>query len=187
MILTVDKLSDDRVLIILGTKEMEDYALDFEKLSLNDLHSRKILFRVMQLACRKTGIEIKGKKVSIEALSFDKDCYILVTVLQKSRRTYRMKKKDESVCYLLGESGNFLETVEKLYRQNVYCNRNSIYLYDGKYYIIFDYLSIPKKLKKVLSEYGEKNGGNLAAAKIIENGKLICNHNAIVQIGRYLV
>lgn len=187
MILTVDKLSDDRVLIILGIKEMEDFALDFEKLSLNDLHSRKILLRIMQIACRKTGIETRGKSVSIEALSFDEDCYILVTVTQKSRRTYRVKKNDESVCYLLGESANFLETVEKLYRQNVYCNRNSAYFYDSRYYLIFDYPTIPKKLRRVLSEYGEKSGGKLAAAKVRENGKLLCRHNAIMQIGRYLV
>lgn len=187
MILTVDKLSDDRVLIILGTKEMQDYALDFDTLSLNDLHSRKILLRIMQIACRKTGIETRGKSVSIEALSFDEDCYILVTVSQKSRRTYRIKKNDESVCYFLGESANFLETLEKLYRQNVCCNRNSAYLCDNRYYLIFDYPSIPKKLKRVLSEYGEKSGGKLAAAKVRENGKLLCRHNAIMQIGRYLV
>ena len=187
MILTVDKLSDDRVLIILGTKEMQDYALDFDTLSLNDLHSRKILLRIMQIACRKTGIETRGKSVSIEALSFDEDCYILVTVSQKSRRTYRMKKNDESVCYFLGESANFLETLEKLYRQNVCCNRNSAYLCDNRYYLIFDYPSIPKKLRRVLSEYGEKSGGKLAAAKIRESGKLLCRHNAIMQIGKYLV
>lgn len=187
MILTVDKLAENRVLIVLCDKDIEDFALDFEKLSLNELHSRRILLRIMQIACRKTGIETTGKSISIEALSFENEYYILVTVNEKRRRTYKLKKNEDCVCYLLGESGNFLDTIEKLYRANVYCNRNSAYLYENRYYLIFDYPSIPKKLRKVLSEYGEKSGGNITAAKIREKGKTLCSHNAITCIGKHLV
>ncbi len=185
--MTVDKLAENRVLIVLCDKDMEDFALDFERLSLNEIHSRKILLRIMQLACRKTGIEITGKSVNIEALTLDDECYILVTVEEKRHRTYRLKKNDNCVCYQLGESGNFLDAMEKLYRTNVCCNRNSAYLYENEYYLIFDYPSIPKNIRKVLSEYGQKSGGNIVSAKIRENGKVLCNHNAIAQIGQHLV
>lgn len=186
--MTVSNLGENRVLIILCEKDMEDFSLDFDKLSLDDSHSRKVLLRIMNVACRKSGIEMKGRNVKIEALSLDGGCYLLLTVEEKHRHTtYRIKKSADCVCYLLGESGNFLDAMEKLYRQNVYCNRNSAYVYDNKYYLIFDYPSIPKKLKIILSEYGQKSGGKLSSAKIKENGKLICNHNAILQIGKFLV
>lgn len=185
--MTVDKLAENRVLIILCDKDMADFALDFESLSLNEIHSRRILLRIMQLACRKTGIETAGKSISIEALLFEGECYLLVTALEKRRRTYKLKKCDNCVCYLLGESGNFLDTIEKLYRENVYCNRNSAYLYENRYYLIFDYPSLPKKIRKVLSEYGEKCGGSITAAKIRENGRNLCSHNAIVRIGQHLI
>ena len=186
-VLTVNNLGGNRVLVILCEKDMEDFSLDFDKLSLDDSHSRKVLLRIMNVACRKSGIEMKGRSVKIEALTLDGECYFLLKVKKKSRHTYRIKKSADCVCYLLGESGNFLDTMEKLYRQNVYCNRNSAYVYDNKYYLIFDYPSIPKKLKIILSEYGQKSGGKLTTAKIKENGKLICRHNAILQIGKFLV
>lgn len=185
--MTVDKLADNRVLIILCDKDMEDFSLDYDTLSLDDSHSRRVLMRIMQLACIKTGIEIKGKSVLIEALSLDKECYLLLTVDEKHRRTYRIKSNTECLCYHLGTSGNFLDTIEKLYRQNVCCNRNSAYVYNDEYYLIFDYPSLPRKLKKVLSEYGKCSGGNLSAARIRENGKPLCKYNAIVQIGRFLI
>ncbi len=111
---------------------------------------------------------------------------MLVTVNEKHRHTYRVKKTENCICYHLGKSDNFLDTIEKLYKQNVYCNKNSAYEYNSEYYLIFDYSSIPKKLKRVLSEYGQNDGGNIRASKIRENGRLICKHNAITQIGRFL-
>ena len=184
--MTVDKLGENRVLIVLCGKDMKDFSLDFDKLSLNDIHCRKILLRIMQIACRKSGIEMQGRSISIEALSLDGGCYLLVTVNEKHRHTYRVKKTENCICYYLGKSDNFLDTIEKLYKQNVYCNKNSAYEYNSEYYLIFDYPSIPKKLKRVLSEYGRKDGGNITASKIKENGRLVCKHNAITQIGRFL-
>lgn len=184
-ILTIDKLAENRVLIVLCDKDMDDYSLDYNKMNLDDVHSRKILMKLLQLACLQSGIEIKGRSVILEAIAFEKECYLLITVKDKKTKTYRLKQS--SLCYHLGESGNFLDAVEQLYRQNVCCNRNSAYLYNGEYYLIFDYPAIPKKLRKVLSEYGRKSGGNLTAARIRENGRQLCRHNAISQIGKFLV
>ena len=183
--MTIDKLADNRILIVLCDKDMNDYSLDYNKMNLDDVHSRKILMKLLQLACLQSGIEIKGRSVLLEAIAFEKECYLLITVKDKKPKTYRLKPS--SLCYHLGESGNFLDAVEQLYRQNVCCNRNSAYLYNGEYYLIFDYPAIPKKLRKVLSEYGRKSGGNLTAARIRENGRQLCRHNAIAQIGQYLV
>ncbi len=186
--MTVDKLSSNKVLIVLCTKDMEDYRLDYNTLSLNDIHCRKILMRILQIACSKSGIEIKGKSVRLETILLEGGCYILITVDEKHRfHTYRIKKTSESRCYSLGSGDNFLNTIEKLYRQNVCCNKNSAYVYNNEYYLIFEYPAIPCKLKKVLSEYGEKKGGRSVAARIKENGKELCAVNAIAQIGRHLV
>ena len=185
--MTVDKLSENKVLVVLCTNDMADFSLDYNSLSLNDIHSRKILLRILQVACMKSGIELKNKNVKLEAMTLEKECYILITFERKHRKIYRVKKKSEVVCYYLGESANFLNTIEKLYRQNVYCNKNSAYLYDKGYYLIFDYPAIPHKLKRVLSEYGEKREGHSFCARVKENGKSLCEHNAIFQIGKHLV
>ena len=54
--MTVNRLSDNRVLIILCGKDMEEFSLKYDTMDLEDLHSRKILMRLMQVACRKSGI-----------------------------------------------------------------------------------------------------------------------------------
>lgn len=185
--MTVDKLGENRVLIILCANELRDFLLDTDSLDLNDRETRKGLIKIMRLACDKAGIELCNRTVDIEALPFENECYILITVNEKIRRSYKIKNAGESVCYMLGGSGNFLDTLEKLYRLNVCCNRNSAYLYGENYYIVFEYPSIPKKLKRVLSEYGKRNTGRVETARIKENGRLICSHNAILQIGKHLV
>ncbi len=183
----IDRLEQNRILVTLCGKDMDDFSLDFNTLGFDDAHSRRILMRILQLACFKSGIEVTGKNILVEALPVDGGCYILLTVIEKYRhRTYKIKTSSGSLCYFLGGSGNFLDTVEKLYKQNVCCNKNSAYLYDNKYYLIFDYPSIPYKLRRILLEYAVKCGGKVTAARIRENGKSLCKVNAIAQIGQYL-
>lgn len=185
--MTIDKLTDNRVLIVLCKQDMSDFSLDYSKMKFDDNHTRRILMRILRLACVKEGIEINGKSVMLEAINFDEECYLLVTINNKKQKKYRLKNIRNSLCYHLGGSSNFLDAIEQLYRQNVCCNHNSAYMYKDEYYLIFDYPSIPQKLRRVLSEYGNKSKNNVSAARVKENGKQLCRHNAIAQIGKFLV
>lgn len=182
-LLTVDKINHNKILITLCGEDMRNFALDYGTLSLYDSHSRRIIMRILNLACFKTGIETQNKSMFVEALPLEKGCAFLLTLVDRSRHFYRIKGTQKSVCYRLGGSRNFLDAMEKLYRQNVCCNKNSAYLYRDSYYLIFDYPSVPKKLRLVLGEYAERCGGNIFAAKLRESGKEICRTNAITQIG----
>ena len=117
--MTVDKLGENKVLIILCNKDMEEFSIDFERVNLHDSDSRRALIKIMKLGCSKAGVEICNRNVDIEALPFDDECYILITVYEKNRRSYRIKDAGKCVCYSLGGSGNFLDTLEKLYRLNI--------------------------------------------------------------------
>ena len=173
--MTIDKLTDNRVLIVLCKQDMSDFSLDYSKMKFDDNHTRRILMRILRLACVKEGIEINGKSV------------MLVTINSKKQKKYRLKSSRSSLCYHLGNSGNFLDAIEQLYRQNVCCNHNSAYMYNDEYYLIFDYPSIPQKLRRVLSEYGNKGKNSIITARVKENGKQLCKQNAIAQIGKYLI
>lgn len=184
--MTVDKLNHNKLMITLCSEDMHDFKLDYTSLSLYDYHSRKILMRILNLACFKMGIDAKNKKMLVEALPFDNCCVILLTLVRNETRSYRIKSSIQNICYLLGNCENFLETVRLLYLQNVCCNKNSVYFFDGNYYIVFDYPAIPHKFKKILSEYAEKRCDELTAPRLRENGREICKTNAISQIGRFL-
>lgn len=185
--MTIDKLADNRVLIVLCKQDMNDFSLDYSKMKFEDSRTRRVLMRILRLACVKEGIEINGKKVFLEAINFDDECYLLATINGTKQKKYRLKSNKNSLCYHLGNSGNFLDAIEQLYRQNVCCNHNSAYMYNDEYYLIFDYPSIPQKLRRVLSEYGNKGKNSIITARVKENGKQLCKQNAIAQIGKYLI
>lgn len=183
--LTINRLGENRLLIVLCEQDIADSALDFKNINFADSRQREGVITLMRRACVSSGIETGGKRVNIEALPLEKSCYLLVTV--GIPRRYRLKKSCPGLCYSFCGSDSFLRAVEQLYRQNVYCAKNSAYALDGEYFLIFDYPKIPKPLQKILSEYGKRHTGRLKAARIKETAKPLCEHNAIAVIGKHLV
>lgn len=182
--MTINRLGENRLLIVLCEQDIADHSLDFQNINFDDKNQRLSVIGLMRSACRSSGIDTGGRRVNIEALPLEKSCYLLVTVVGEKR--YRVKKSG-SLCYCLGSGSSFLSALEQLYREGVCCRKNSAYKLGTEYYLVFDYPVIPMGLRRILSEYGEKRGGKFAAARIKENAKLICAHNAIDVIGRCLV
>ncbi len=185
-ILTIDRIKSNKILITLGNEDMRDFSLDYDTLSLYDNHCRKIIMRILQVACFKTDIEIKDKKMTVEALPTVNGCILLLTVEDRKSRRYRLQNRKNCYCYEVGNSKNFLEVIRLLYRQNVCCNKNSAYEQNGTYYLVFDYPAVPKRFKRILHEYGARCGSNVFAARLRENAKEICKTNAVAVIGRWL-
>ena len=173
--MTIDRIKSNKILITLGNEDMRDFSLDYDTLSLYDSHCRKIIMRILQVACFKTDIEIKDKKMTVEALPTVNGCILLLTVEDRKSRRYRLQNRK-----------NFLEVIRLLYRQNVCCNKNSAYEQNGTYYLVFDYPAVPKRFKRILHEYGARCGSNVFAARLRENAKEICKTNAVAVIGRWL-
>lgn len=184
--MTVDKIQKNMILVTLCDEDMREFSLDYDALSFYDSHSRKILMRILQVACFKSGVEIKDKKMLVEALPTADGCILVLTVEEKQRKKYKMQGKGKCNCFDVGNSKNFLDVIYLLYKQNVCCNKNSAYEKDGKYYLIFDYPAVPKRFKRILHEYAVRCGGNIFASSLRENAKEICKTNAITVIGRCL-
>ena len=197
--MTIDKIKSNKILITLCDEDMRDFSLDYDTLSLYDSHSGKILMRILQIACFKTDIditytilengldiEIKDKRIVVEALPTVDGCMLLLTVEDKKRKKYRLQNGKKCSCYDVGNSKNFLDVIQLLYKQNVCCNKNSAYEKDGVYYLIFDYPAVPKRFKRILHEYGVRCGDNIFAANLRENAQEICRSNAIAVIGKCL-
>lgn len=182
--MTVSKLDNNRLLIILGAGDIEELSLRFGEDS--DGQEQQTLLRLTRRACRSTGIDPGGCRIHIEALPLEQSCYLLVTV-GSLRRRYRRRTHAQGVCYCLGGSGNFLDAMALLYQQNVCCTYNAAYEWSGAYYLLFDYPVIPERLRVLLSEFGTPQRGRLERARLRENGTLICPRNAISVIGSKLV
>ena len=161
----INRLDEKRVLVVLGGSDMRDFALDFGVMSMSDAHSRKILLRLTRLACLRSGIDTRGKRLNVEAIMLGDGCYLLVTVKNKPRR-YRLKRGG---------------------RRGFNCVKNSACEWNGKYYLIFEYPALPKALAGILSEFGEKRGGALLCARVRERGKVLCARSALTAIGSLMV
>ena len=97
--MTIEQIDPGKVMIVLGSNDMKDFSLEYNTLSFKDPHSRKILSRLLTLACSKTGMSIDNKKMLVEALPHKSGCLILLTLKPKTkRRVYRVKKPDRILC-----------------------------------------------------------------------------------------
>jgi len=183
--LTINKLDESRVLVVLAQTDMSDFALDFQEMGLRDDHSRKILLRLTRLACRKSGIDLRGRRVHIEALAVGQGCYLLVTVRKREKRYTR--RRGGSVCYEFSDSTAFLNAVEAAYRLGFHTAKNAAYEQNGAYYLLFDYPALPKPLHRLLCEFGKRAGGALFAARVREHGNAVCRRCAVETVGQFLI
>ena len=182
--MTINRLDERRVLVVLADSDMSDFALNFAEMGMDNAHSRLIILRLTKLACRKTGIDTRGKRLSVEALAVEKGCYLLVTVKRIARR-YRLKRGG-GVCFSFEGCSEFLGAVEAAYRSGFMCAKNAAYVRGGVYYLLFGYPALPKALRGLLSEFGKLSGGALKCAQIREHARVICPRKAISVIGEKL-
>lgn len=185
----ISQLSHDKVLISLCDDDMKSFELKFDEMGLCDPHSRKIISRLLTLACSSSNIETDNKVIMCEALKSDNGCVLFVSVKEKKkkRKKYRIKRITEYPCYKFFRVEDMLTAFEKLYSTDVLFYNNSAYLYKDCYYLVFDYPIVAEKAKKILSEFSQNiQGSKTFVARLHESAKPISLGNAIVHIGSSL-
>lgn len=186
--MTIEQLDTSKVLISLGSEDMRDYELRFNDMSFCDEHSRRVLLRLLKLACMKTGVPYSSKTVLMEALPHSSGCLLLVTLMEKStRKTYKVKRIKEHPCYVFLSAEDLLSAVESLHQRALNLHKNSLWLCGGKYYLVFDYPVVNCLARGVLCEYSrEIHSSAVALSRIRESGKLLCSDNAVEIIANKL-
>ena len=182
--MTIEQLDKSKVLISLCKEDMDNFSLDISDMSFCDEHSRKVLLRLLQLASRKTGVEMHKGAVLLEALPHNCGCLLLVTVMEKTKRKiYKVKRTTEYPVYVFESAENLLSCVEKMGNNNALPCWNSLWLKDKRYYLIFDYPVLKTVYSGVLCEYGRKvRATEIYLSRIRESGKLLKGENAVEHI-----
>lgn len=184
--MTIEMISNSKILIVLGGEDMRDFELEYDTMSLSDPHSRKILSRLLSLACTKTGISTEDKNMVVEALPYPDGCLILLTLeARRKPKIYKVKRKIPSLCVTFDTAENLIRAVVNLKdRENI--PDNSLYYYDNKYYLIVKGGAVPKGVMYVLREFAEKIvHSNLNSVRIEEKAKLLINSNAHQKLAQY--
>ena len=185
--MTIEQLGKTKLLISLCSQDMKDFSLRFDTMSLWDDHSRKVLWRLLHLASSKTGIPMDESCVLVEAVPFDSGCVLLVSLIDKGdrRKTYRAVKPKGRPCVMFCTSTELLSCAEMVYRQEMPLHKNSLWLFEDRYYLLFDYPCISQKAKGLLGEFGKvflANDRKVATLK--EAGKALCEGDAMNTVGR---
>lgn len=185
----ISQLSNTKVLISLCNEDMKSFDLDFDRIGLSDPHSKKILSRLLTLACVSNSIDTKGKAILLEAIENNDGVIILVSLSEKQtkRKKYKIKRITEYPCYKFENAEILLCAIEKLCSTNVFFYNNSAYYYKDKYYLVFDYPVVSNKAKVILNEFAVKVCGTKPfVARLNESATTLSSGNAIMHIGSSL-
>lgn len=186
--MTIEQIDSGKVLIVLGRNDMEDFSLEYETMSFTDPHSKKVLARLLTLACVKTGICIKGKKMLVEALPHPEGCLILMTLrAERERKYYRIKRGSRNLCCVIDSAEELMNLCSALCRLKGVPD-SSVYFYDDRYYLVAESVLVSPFIMRVFGEFSSRVAvDNILAAKVGERGKLIAHGNAHLEIGKFWV
>ena len=184
--MTIEQLDESKVLISLCNEDMRDYKLKFSEMSFCSEHSKRILMRLLRLACLKAGVNFEHKTWLLEALPHSSGCLLLVTMLEKKhRKTYKVKRLTEQGCFVFDNAENLLSAAEILRVKDVFLRSNSLWLLKGKYYLVFDYSVVSALVNNIFQEYSKYfRYSQVAISRIKEIGKPLCTGNALGEIGQ---
>lgn len=185
----ISQLSRNKILISLCNDDMKSFELNFDEMGLSDPHSKKILSRLLSLACNSNSIQTDNKVILCEALKSDDGCIILVSLSEKKqkRKKYRIKRITEYPCYKFKNVDDMLDAIKKLYNTDTLFYNNSAYFYKDNYYLVFDYPIVALKAKVILSQFAQKiRGSKTFIARLHESSKVLSSGNAIIHIGTSL-
>lgn len=187
--MTIEQLDKSKVLISLCKEDMDKFSLDIRNMSFCDEHSRKVLLRLLQLACSKTGIEMQKGAVLLEALPHNCGCLLLVTVMEKTKRkTYKVKRYRDFPVYMFETAENLLSCVQKMGDNKVIPHWNSLWLKDDRYYLIFDYPLSGSVYSGILGEFGRRiKATDVYLSRLKESGKLLKDQNAVEHIYKFMM
>ncbi|MCH5303573.1 MAG: adaptor protein MecA [Ruminococcus sp.] len=182
--MTIEQIDSSKVMILLGCEDMKDFSLEYSTLGFSDPHSRRILSRLLKLACTKTGMSVLNKKMYVEALPHESGCLILLTLTEKSsRRVYKIKKSDKSYCCIFPDVEAMINASVALEKFTLQSGR--VYLSDNKYYLIINTMPLSLYLMSTLEEFSDAYVcSKTACARVIESGKEIGD---IKEIGAYFL
>lgn len=196
-----EKLSNDKIRIILNLQDLEDNDIDYQSFMSNSSDSQKLFMEILDEAEEQIGFITKDYKLMIEALAtIDGDFIITVTrslpdmdlTTNSKKRTIRAKRKSQKITKdtIIYEFDSFDDVCDfvlllknlKLTGLITFTKDFSLYTYKNNYYLVMENINKDfsgiKTFLCTLTEFGKSvNNSNLFKNKLAEYGELIVKNN----------
>lgn len=196
-----EKLSNDKIRIILDLQDLEDNDIDYQSFMSNSSDSLKLFMEILDEAEEQIGFITKDYKLMIEALAtMDGDFIITVTrslpdfdiASVYKKRTIKAKRKSnklttDTIIYEFNNFDDIFDFVLLLKNLNItglnaFTKDFALYTYKNNYYLVMD--NIDKNFDAIktflcaLTEFGKSiNNSNLFKSRLNEYGTLLVKNN----------
>ncbi len=196
-----EKLSNDKIRIILDLQDLEDNDIDYQSFMSNSSDSQKLFMEILDEAEEQIGFITKDYKLMIEALAtIDGDFIITVTrslpdfdiTSAYKKRTIKAKRKSnklttDTIIYEFNNFDDIFDFVLLLKNLNIsglttFTKDFALYTYKDNYYLVMD--NIDKNFEDIktflcaLTEFGKSiNNSNLFKSRLNEYGTLLVKNN----------
>lgn len=198
----IEKLTDDKIRVILNFSDLEKNHIDAQSVFSKTLEYHDFFMNLLEKAKTEVGFSTDGCRILIEAFSTS-DEYLVFTITRylepSSKGSLSLKKpcvkrkslnySSQKSVYKLDSFDSFCDFCEYLKNNlNIEIDKiskaSSLYFYNNTYYLIFNNTKFSQKLSKRLyvtaSEFLSPHSfSNCFESKLFEYGKLIIKSNAI--------
>lgn len=196
----IEKLNENKIKITFDNKYLQDNQVSIHSFMSNSIESQALFLTLLDAAEKEVGFDTKDYKIVIEALTKNKDSFTLII----SRFLEKNKKTNKSRLHTYRKISNFnnkislykFDTLEIFFAFSQYlCQKNpdvfvalsennSLYLYNGCYFLAIDKLYLDKKiLFKITSLFSEFSDymhiSENTFQKLKEFGETLIEKNAI--------
>ena len=183
----IEQLDKTRILIALGEKDLADHALSFERLNLHDPLACQFLKTILRHACAETGINLRNKRLLLEAMPHEKGCLLLLTISDPHhpRKVYHIKRNLCCMSYGFHQAENLLHCVQALYRLHEKHPLSAVYRLHHDYYLVLpSTLPLSRRCLGMAHEFADsRHGGRLFFSFLQEHAQALQSTDAIDTIG----
>ncbi len=192
-----EKLGENKIQITLNLDDLKEKDIDLHSFMSNSIESQDLFLDMLDEAEKEVGFITKDYKIMIEALAMSNGTFIInVTRISPDIEGARKKKvsvkrklssmTSDILIYKFEHFDDFCLLCSYLDKKDLLqiSKKNSLYIYQNKYYLIFNKINLDsKKLKSFYSGISEFANfvlnPDLFERKIIEYGSPIMKNNAI--------
>lgn len=194
-----EKLSENKIKITLTSQDLKDKNIDFHSFMSNPLEKQDLFLDILEEAEEEIGFEFKDYPVRIEALAMANGEFIVTVtrVVPDSKSLHKkvsVKRKNTKIdskyaIYKFASFDDYCNFVKYLKNHNLSLSYKVaknilLYLYKKDYYIVFDNINLKysniAKFNSAIIEFAKFiSNSSLFICKLLENGEIIMNNNAI--------
>ncbi len=205
----IEKLTDNKIRIIIDLDELSEKNIDVNSLIKNNDKAHVLFQTILNEAEKQVGFKVQNCKLLVEAFSTT-DGYVVFTLTKykneaisgNSSKKVRYRRKTLSTSYknAIYKFNNFDEfcnfctycNSSKLGDLKSFAKNISLYEYRNFYYLVFTNINIDYKYTNLfytsISEFSNLISNSIILkSKLVEHGKVIFKANAVVNGIKYFV